>query len=314
MNNIAFIITGQLRTFFNIKNGLKDVLLLSKQHYNFLYVICVLNSNNVDDYSILTDFFNDLNINVQFVNYSLYLEEYKTDCNKKIINDKYINLKNNNSSACKAITDPDGYSTRHTWIQYHQLKIGIETLSKFITDSGIDFKFICKTRFDSKYPSGFFPHIPTNTDTLTKLSFNPQNKDKILNSMHKYNIKNIDELISFNENIRLKLPMVHIPIDHYALCFGGRVCYNYKSIKNICEKGNNDDILYSFNDYYYVSNKNTFMKLVNLYEDSCLYSNDNPDLSNHIFCPESQFMIFCLNNNIDIIMYAECFYDSMVYR
>ena len=77
MDNIAFIITGQLRTFLNIKNGLKDVLILSKQHYNSVYVFCVLNSNIPDDYSILTEFFNELNINVQFVNYTLYLDEYK---------------------------------------------------------------------------------------------------------------------------------------------------------------------------------------------------------------------------------------------
>ena len=129
--------------------------------------------------------------------------------------------------------------------------------------------------------------------------------------MRKYNIKDINDIINFNTYTRL-LTSTHIPIEHSALCFGGRVCYNYKSIENITVS--TDNIMYSFNDYYFFSNKNTFMKLVNIYEDSCLYSNDNPDLSKLTFCPEAQLMIYCLNNNIDIIMYPECFYDTMVYR
>ena len=229
-----------------------------------------------------------------------------------------IYLKQNNPIGFNNIKDPDGYSTRHTWIQYHQLNIGIETLLTYIKENNIDFHFICKTRFDSKYPIDFLPHIPSSNNILDILSFNEENKDKIIHSMNAYNIKNIDELVKFNENTRLMPPRGHIPIEHYALCFGGRVCYNYKTLKNINTNNNDiinkDNILYSFNDYYYFSNLNTFIKLRNIYKDSCLYSNDNADLSNHIFCPESQFMIFCLNNNIDILMYAECFYDSMVYR
>lgn len=310
MPNLAFIITGQVRTFFNINTDLKNVLLRCKTHYETVYVICILNSSNSDDYNQLSLFFNNLDIKVQIIDYTKYSDEYMCDSFNKINSQEYIKFKESNPTACISIKDPDGYSIRHTWIQYHQLKIGITALDKYIRDSGIDFKIVCKTRFDSKYPTEFFPHIPSSTDPLTILSFDKYNKDKILESMVKYNIKDINEIINFNTQTRLKTP--HIPIEHYALCFGGRVCYNYKSIENI--KSSTDNIMYSFNDYYFFSNKNTFMKLVNIYKDSCLYSNNNPDLSKHTFCPEAQLMIYCLNNNIDIIMYPECFYDTMVYR
>jgi hypothetical protein len=310
MPNLAFIITGQIRTFFNINTDLKNALLRCKKHYEMVYVICILNSNNSDDYNQLSLFFNNLDIKVQIIDYTKYSDEYMCDSFNKINSPEYIKFKESNLKACLSIKDPDGYSIRHTWIQYHQLKIGITTLDKYIRDTGIDFNIVCKTRFDSKYPTEFFPHIPSSTDALTILSFDAYNKDKILESMEKYNIKDINDIINFNKQLRLRSP--HIPIEHSALCFGGRVCYNYKSIENIIVS--TDNIMYSFNDYYFFSNKNTFMKLVNIYGDSCLYSNDNPDLSNHTFCPEAQLMIYCLNNNIDIIMYPECFYDTMVYR
>jgi hypothetical protein len=310
MENLAIIITGQLRTFFNINNDLHDVLLKSKKYYGLIYVICILNSNDDNEHRRLLLFFNELNIDVQIVDYTKYSDEYTRESLNKINNSEYIKLKESNPIACLAIKDVDGYSIRHTWIQYHQLKLGISALDKYMNDSDIEFSMVCKTRFDSKYPIGFFPHIPSTTDPLSTLSFNLHNKEVIQECMNKNSIKDIDGIINFNESTRLLSS--HIPIEHSALCFGGRICYNYKSIKNI--KESTDNILYSFNDYYFFSKKDTFMKLKNLYKDSCLYSNDNPDLYNHTFCPEAQLMIYCLNNNIDIIMYPECFYDTMVYR
>ena len=294
MKNLAIIITGQLRTFFNINSNLQEILLKSKQYYEVIYVICVLNSNISDEYTQLTVFFNNLDINMKIIDYTKYSDEYNRETFNKINSLAYMKLKESNTKACLAIKDPDGYSIRHTWIQYHQLKIGIIALEKYIHDTGVDFNIICKTRFDSKYPIGFFPHIPSTADPLLSLSFDSYNKEKILESMAKYNIKDIDGIINFNRVTRLISS--HIPIEHYALCFGGRVCYNYKPIENI--KVSTDNLMYSFNDYYFFSNKETFMKLKKLYNDSCLYSNDNPDLFNHTFCPESQLMIFCLNNNI----------------
>lgn len=310
MPNLAVIITGQVRTFFNINTDLRNVLSRCKAHYKTVYVICILNSNNIDDYTNLSEFFNSLDINVQIIDYTKYSDEYTRDSLNKFNNPAYIKFKESNPTACISIKDPDGYSIRHTWIQYHQLKIGITALDKYISDSGIDFNIVCKTRFDSKYPDDFYPTMPISNDILDILSFNQHNKKIVLDCMDKYNIKNIDDLILFNENTRLR--QGHIPVEHFPLTVGGRVCYNYKTLQNI--KKTTDNILYSFNDYYFFSNKHTFMKLGNLYNDSCMYSTDNPDLSNHIFCPESQLIVYCLNNNIDIIMYSECFYDTMIYR
>jgi hypothetical protein len=72
------------------------------------------------------------------------------------------------------------------------------------------------------------------------------------------------------------------------------VCYNYESLENIKNHGI-QNILYSFNDYFYFAKTDVFFKLNNLFDDCCFYHPNNPDLYNHYFCPESQFIIFCLN-------------------
>lgn len=217
MSNLAIIITGQLRNFFSVNNGLKKIIEISKKKYNLIHVICILNSDNLEDYNKLKIFFNEINITLQIINYTLYEHDYKNECINKIKNNKFIELKNNNNFACRNIGgNPDEYSIKHSWIQFHQLKIGIDTLLKYIENTKIEFHIVCKTRFDSKYPTDFFPHIPESNNFIDIISFNDHNKIKIINSMNENNIKNMNELINFNKNTRLHLP--HIPLKDYALC------------------------------------------------------------------------------------------------
>jgi hypothetical protein len=315
--NLAIIITGQLRTFFN-HNDFTDMYLLSKKNYDNILVMCILNS---DDFLIdslkLTTYFNDLNCQNIIYNYNDYLEEYNEIIQNKLQSNLY--LKQNEKylichrNAHIGLPDSSSYIKKHTCVQQHQIKLGIEFLLKYINENNCDFDIFMKTRFDSKYPTGFFPHITDNKDIIINLSFNEHNKNIITQNMTRFGINNIDELITFNKTNRIQPPNSHINFAHFALSFGGMVCYNYESLINIKNNGFNN-ILYAFNDFYYFSKKEDFVKLKNWIYESSINNCSNQDLYNHYFCPESQFLTFCLNNNINVLMYPECFYSNMSNR
>lgn len=310
MNKLGIIILGQIRTFFNYSD-FTDLINLSKKEYE-IYIFCILNSNEENDFINLNKYLSELQINYyEIIDYKKYKDLFFEIANQKLNNPNFLKLKEKYFSkylhSHVGLNNPENYFLNH-FIQHHQLKIGIEYLKK----KNIIFDVIFKTRFDAKYHDNFYPKIINNDDLLNVISFNPENKTKISNSMNKNNISTFDELINFNKNKRINAPLSHLDIEDYALSFGGRVCYNYESLDNI--KNNINNILYSFNDYYFFSNHETFLKLDRLINDAYLFEPNNPDLYNHIFCPESQLIIFCLNNKIDIIMYAECFYNTMINR
>lgn len=316
MPNLAIIVTGQIRTFFD-NDSFSNMISLSKTYYINIIVICILNSNIPSDYKDIELYFNKLDIQHVIINYTQYRDVYNLELNRKFNDSRYLFFKDtyfsSGKDAHRGLSDPDNYCKTSSCIQQHQVKIGIECLNKYSINNSINFDIIMKTRFDSKYPYDFCPHIPSDTTMINTLSFNQHNKDILINSMKQYGIKDIDGLIDFNTRTRLILPKGHIDHSHRGLSFGGMVCYNYKSLINIKEEGI-ENILYSFNDYYYFAKKKTFFKLFNWFDDSSLFECANPDLYNHYFCPESQLIIFCLNNNINILMYPECFYDSMINR
>lgn len=300
MENIAFIITGQLRTFFD-NNDFINMINLTKTKYKLVHCIFILNPTSKNDVNQLNIFLNINSISHCIIDFSTLESEFKEKCKKKCEDPKMQKMVkiyySTPKHAHQGISNPYEYSYNSTFIQYYQLYIGIKELQTYINSSGTKFDVVCKTRFDCKYPASFYPNI----------------NNKLYNTITQKVDENIDELIEFNKTHRLPLPFGHIPEMHAELSFGGRVCYNYTSLQNIKNNGFSN-ILYSFNDYFYFGNKCTFLKLLNLFDDCCFYEPKNPDLYNHYFCPESQFINYCLNNNIDIIMYSECLFGSLINR
>lgn len=312
--NLAIIITGQLRTFFD-NSSFTDMYQLSKKYYNKILVICILNSNEFDtDHSKLKSYFNELNSESIICNYKNYTDKYNEIIKQKLSNPLYLKQKEKYFSSYKnahiGLPDPDSYTKNNACAQQHQIQIGIEHMLEKYT---YDFDICMKTRFDAKYPENFYPHIPTNGNILDNLAFNAHNKNKILERMKENKINSFEKIVEFNKNNKINPPNSHIYSKHDALSFGGMVCYNYESLYNIHNNGFNH-ILYAFNDYYFFSKKDDFVKFQKWIDESCLMDCVNPDLYNHYFCPENQFVIFCINNGINLLMYPECFYDGMVHR
>jgi hypothetical protein len=103
MTNLAIIITGQLRTFFNINSNLQEILLKSKQYYEVIYVICVLNSNISDEYTQLTVFFNNLDINMKIIDYTKYSDEYNRETFNKINSPQNVYVSRTETQICQLI-------------------------------------------------------------------------------------------------------------------------------------------------------------------------------------------------------------------
>jgi hypothetical protein len=216
--------------------------------------------------------------------------------------------------AHQGIPDPKQYSYNHTLVYFHQLQVGIRALKEYISSTNTLFDIICKTRYDSKYPEEFYPHIPKyENDILKTVAFNQHNYHIIKKNMADYRLTTIDDLIAFNKETRLPIPYGHLPNEHAGLGLGGMVCYNYEALERIKETATNH-ILYSFNDYFYFANTHTFLKLESLFDNACIIECNNHDLYNHYFCPESQFTMGCLYLNINIIMYPEYFYGTLANR
>ena len=246
------------------------------------------------------------------IDFSVHESEFKKKCIEKCKDNRMQQMVNIYYSAPRHAHRglPNPYEYTSAFVQYYQLYLGLNELQSYINNAGIDFDIVCKTRFDCKYPDLFYPHIPSYNDIIQTLCFNNR---VILQKLYEHNLTNIDNLIQFNLNNRLPLPFGHIANFHAGLSFGGMMCYNYQSLQNIKNNGLSN-ILYSFNDFFYFGKKDTVFKLINIFQDCCIYEPKNPDLYNHFFCPESQFMIFCLNNKIDIIMYPECLLGTVINR
>ena len=310
-NNLVIIITGYIRNFFD-NDDFSRMYARCRAFYDDVLVICVLNSNKYDeDMSRLTNYFQNLKCTNLICNFSDHIDEYHRVVANKIIQERYIQQKKRYFSSYKesqqSIHDPDSYIASTVCVQQFQVKIGITRLLKYAEDNQCDFGVCMRTRFDCKYPDDFFPHIPEG-DILDHITFNDHIKNIVTSQMLVHNLYTVEDLIRFNQTQRLHPPYGHIPNRGYCnMAFGGLVCHNYESLVNICHQGY-DNTLYAFNDFYYFSKTAPFIKLIQWFDESCLLDSSNPDLYNHYFCAESQLIIFCLNNNINILMYPEYFY------
>jgi hypothetical protein len=318
MDNLVIILTGQIRTFFN-NNNFTNVLNLCITKYSKILIICVLNSDNLDDITRLESYFLLFKIHdFVIINYN---ETYKKNLEqivKNKINDsrflyikeKYLSIDIPNVDGIKNDINRLSGNLFNQFNQYYQLNIGITELLKYQVKYNIIFNITMRTRFDIKYPDNFYPHMPKTQNIIDIITFNNFNKKKLLKSMKKFNLFNITDIINFNK-IKKIIPNWRIinPYEYY-LSMGGDYFYNYISLQNIYEKNDFDNILYSFGDFFYFANTNTFIKLKNLLYDSWLIDTNNDELFIRFFAPELQAIYFCHNNNINILFYKN---DSFLY-
>ena len=313
--SLAIIITGQLRTFFT-NDSFEKMILLSKTNYTTIVVFAVLNSTDKTEFVRLETFFNNLPIAYfKIINFTEYNDELESKIQEKIQNPEFHRNKKEYFSipriAHRGLPNPEHYLQNHIGPQFFQLKIGIDFLEKYIIENNITFDTVCRTRFDSKYPELFYPHLPDTENDIERISFNSHNQTVIENSMKIYGLKSKEDLLQFNLTHRLILPQCNISLQDSGLTMGGLLCYNYESLQYLFnDKTEYQHILYAFNDFYYFGNQTTFLKLKHLFDESCLKKGNNPDLKNHFFCGETQFILFCLNHHINIIMYIDYFYKG----
>ena len=307
--NCSIIVTGQIREFKSNQQYLLNMLLLSKKQYSNLLIIFVLNTSDVNDINIIKQFCDNNNLNNIIIQYGLntYKNDFKNKNSQKILNHKYQNIKHNylnlNNNAKKEIINIDEYLFKSS-VQYHQLKVGINELLQYEKNNNILFDVIMRTRFDVYYQELFYPKVyDINDELYYKIFYNNINLDLAYKTCNKLNINTVNQLCSFLSKQKINLPNDRINFDLINVSLGGWNYYNSQSLNNIIN-GNND-ILYSFNDFFYFGKRDVFIKLCSLFDD-CFLLDNGDDLNIHnIYAPESQLIMFCAKNNIQILMYDE---------
>jgi hypothetical protein len=298
--NLAIIFTGQIRTFYTykIQESIKQLIKLSKANYTNIVIVTVINGEY--DENMVKNTFDILSVPLVIVDYNNYIQEYNDMVDSKINSEEYQKLKHDyfqkNTSATREVYNIDD-NTRFNSIQPHLIKVGIDTLLDYEKENNIKYDVIMKTRFDMAYPDTFYPNIPEGT-LLSKLTFNESLKDKFLKGLKENNL-DIDSLIPFLKNQKINSDNCRINMALLQISFGGDFCYNYKSLENILN--GSDEILYSFNDFYFFGKRDIFLKFKRFSEEMYIKptSLDIP----HFYITESQMCIFCDNNNIDYLMY-----------
>ena len=307
-SNLCIVITGQLRSFMNkCRKHFNQVIELSKQYYYYILIIAIVSANDNQECKQLQELFDSMSSNYIIINYNTkkYRDEFNTLNHNKIKSEKYMEIKSNylksDNNAKNEILNVENSVNRFSK-QFHQLQIGISKLLEFETLHKITFDIIMKTRFDVYYPPNFYPHVFDKSECLLKkLLFNDTNIDLFQSCMQTNNISNLDELIQFIKQQEIKLPKCRINFDYINMTFGGWNYYNYTALENILD--GNDDILYSFNDFFYFAKRSVFLKLKDFFKE-CFLLEPGPSM-HHIYAPESQLIMYCLEKNINILMYDD---------
>ena len=313
--NCCIIITGELRSFKEKINQhhLLNVLLKTKEKYSKILLVCILNVIEPNDISILKCFCHENNVNNIIINYNteIYKDELMKILLEKSLNDKYIKIKNeylNTESNNKAkneinITNIDDYLFISS-IQFHQLKIGIYNMYKYERNNNIIFDVIMRTRYDAYYPDLFYPKVYDDNENIIKKVFYNNININFYNEISKnLKINNINSLLNFLMEKKIILPEERINYNLVNISLGGTYYYNSLSLKNIIDGDNN--ILYSFNDWFYFGKRSVFLNLY-LFVDECFLIDNYQDLNiHHIYAAEAQLIMFCVKKNIQIIMYHE---------
>lgn len=326
--SLAIISTGSFRVFFK-NDEFIQLLKRCKLHYEFIYIFLVINDEiNEEVFIKLNTLFENVELqnNYEIIDFKPFINVLN-QCNlKKKENEKYNKLRNeylqnNHSKAKEFLSDPNEmtiYSkcggsihNKNTiignieWldlatIQFYQLKIGIENLLEYEKNTNMKFDIIMKTRLDlDKYPDEFYPYVPNEDESvMNKISFGRQNIKSVIDTkLSELNSNKIEDFIEYLKNQKIISP--NIFSDDMPHNFGGMYFNNYISLENINNGDNN--ILYSINDHFYFSKRDIFIKLKDFYDNFALLDNE-PDIL-HYYAPESQFLLYCFQNNINILMY-----------
>jgi len=311
-NSISIILTGQTRSFFS-NNNFSKMIKRVKENYKTIFIVCVLNSGNHNEVS---EYLSSLDIKHMTIDYPHYMGMYLHEVAEKQNHTEYIRLKeqylNSTTTAKKEIWDTDTWTRQHTYIQSHQLKIGLMHLIDYENGNNIKFDIICKTRFDISYPEDFYPHIPllnyntndninskeTQSQLLDSITFNKINKKLAEEAMKKCGLETIDDLIDYNKKQKEQIEC-RVDPDMKYITFGSTYCYNYHSLEGIKKHGTKN-ILYALNDLCFFGRRDVFFKLQNWFQESGMIENTEIP---HFYAPESQLIIFCLKHGIDILCY-----------
>ena len=310
--NLSIIITGQLRTFFS-NNYFTNVLIKCIEKYNKILVICVLNSKNEKDFLDIQNYFKGFKIyELILINYSddKYTNDFILKMNNKYTNPYYETIfekyKQLNTQGFVEISDPKN-TQNSIRTQFHQISIGFSTLKEYMAKSNFTCDITFKTRFDIIYPIDFYPHMPESSNLIDILSFNESNKTLIVNSMTKYNLHSIDDLILFNKQNTVKAPNCRIKnVDHWPISFGGEYVSNFISLEYI--KNNNNNIIYSFGGFFEFGETKNMLIFEKLFDDFWIREPIDTNIYTHFYAPENQIINFCISNNIPILCYRDYCY------
>lgn len=303
---LGIIFCGQIRTFFREEVQTSFINMLNKcnNNYNYIYLVFVINGTCT---SSIVEYLENLKSNYKVSEYKKIIFDSHTaiDINdrKTNANEKFLNLmeeyKENKFGKVKVEvpcvkTKRNGISIMNQFtFQFYQLKQGIKELLNKEVENNFKFDTILKTRYDTTYPDYFYPHYKDDTDSLdNKIFFDEKIKEYM----------KIEDIIQYQKTLeKSKIIMPRCRVVNRKNSLGGAFYYN-KSIINIINGSN--DILYCFNDSFFCSKRDIFIKLENFFDMFGMLKND--DIV-HFYAPEAQLIIFCLENNITPIMYMRDF-------
>lgn len=308
--NLCIILTGQIRNFFDarIVDSFIHMIQLSKLSYSNILIICVVSGNY--DKKRLEELFDTLRIKSLILTYDI--DEYTNLMKVKQNNVKYMELRkkymqNTNNLALAEIADPNLNAS--LFIQFHQIKKGLEYMLFVERNTNIQYDIIMKSRFDIRMKDMFYPHMPN--DLLHKICFNDEILRSFTNTLHSLQIEfDIHKVVNYIDGCTIEQPKCRVDNKLLTISFGGMYAYNSKSITNILH--GRDNILYAFNDFIIFAKRDIMLKFIHIFDD-CAQKESNFPLP-HFYALEAQLYLFCMNNDIDILMYTELNDDGFGYK
>jgi hypothetical protein len=307
MKNLSIIIAGQIRTFFS-NNNFTNVLNTCIKNYDKILVICVINSSDRNDFLNIERYFERFKLHdLILINYTddKYHKDFITKMEYKYNNEFFIELRKKymslNTCAHSEIYDPISCSNSIR-TQFHQISIGFTVLKEYILKNDFKSHITMKTRFDILYPKDFYPHLPESDNFIDMLAFNNINKGLMTDCMKKYNLETLDDLIAFSKKQQQILPVCRVNNQTiWPVTFGGDYISNYKSLEYI--KNNNNNIIYSFGGFFEFGETKNMLIFEKLFDEFWTIEPLHEEFLYHYYAPELQIMLFCLQNNIPILMY-----------
>jgi len=310
--SLCLILTGQCRSFFNdvVQRSFIRLIENSKNHYNLIYIVCIINEWNNEEIEQLHIFLQSLPVKYiveEYEKHSVHLKKINED---KLMNKGYQNMAhvyNSNSGEIQTIMSPThhkNYPSIEPFIvdrQWHQLQIGIYYLLEYEKQHNIAFNYCTKMRFDNAIiDPEFYPHSPTG-DILSKLTFNESIKASLIRKMKELNIDTLEEYLQYVKNNPILFPNY---ISSYPeTSFGCYFFNNYISLENIIN--GTENILYCFVDHLIFGERDVFIKLQTFVDEfGTIESSLNQKGIQAFFGSESQLLLFCFKNNINPLMYV----------